>query len=442
MNVYLTAIGCRLNEAELQSWSRELRSAGHCVVGSVEEAELVVFNTCAVTQEAARKSRKLASRLHRHNPAARMVLTGCYAELEPETTAELAGVDLVINNHDKAWLLDVLQSELDLRRVAPPRSSVPTPQPAPRNGARTRAFVKVQDGCRNRCTFCIVTVARGEERSRPIGEVVHEINELQREGFNEVVLTGVHLGGYGGDLGSSLIELLDGVLEKTEIPRVRISSLEPWDVDHEIFSRWQDPRLGRHLHLPLQSGSDRILRRMARRCDRAGYIELAEAARRAIPDLTLTTDVIVGFPGETDDDWRDTLELCQQMQFAHIHIFSYSPRHGTAAARMEGAVSQDLKRERSRELHRLAGEMKLACLERYVGQSREVLWEGDDLQLVDGRRRWSGLSDNYLRCELTAPAELDLENKLMMVRLVGVEHDHLIAEIDDAWLLRERQALA
>ncbi|MBW2736406.1 MAG: radical SAM protein [Deltaproteobacteria bacterium] len=212
---------------------------------------------------------------------------------------------------------------------------------------------------------------------------------------------------------------------------MRISSLEPWDVDLRLFARWKDPRLGRHLHLPLQSGSDAVLRRMARRCDSAEYAQLVAAAHEAIPDLTLTTDVIVGFPGESEDDWRATLALCEEMQFAHIHIFSYSPRHGTAAARMGGAVSSEVKRERSRELHRLAGEMKSACLERYVGSSREVLCEGDDIELAKGQRRWSGLTDNYLRCKLTAPAAMDLENRLVQVRLVGAARDHLVGELED-----------
>jgi threonylcarbamoyladenosine tRNA methylthiotransferase MtaB len=425
MDVYLATIGCRLNEAELQGWRRTLDAAGHRVVNSPEAAELVVFNTCAVTAEAARKSRKLASRLHRLNPMARMVLTGCFAEIEPETTAELAGVDLVINNHDKSRLLTLLNEELGVPTECDARR--PIVQTAAQR--RTRAFVKVQDGCRNRCTFCIVTIARGEERSRPLSEIVEEIQELHAQGLKEVVLTGVHLGGYGSDTGSDLRELVETVLARTSIERVRISSLEPWDVPSGFFELWSDERLCQHLHLPLQSGSDPILRRMARRCDTADYRDLVAAARRSINDLVLTTDIIVGFPGESAIDWQRTLDFCREMSFAHIHIFNYSPREGTAAAKFADSVSPDVKRARSRQLHQLAGEMKRSCLSKYVGSERLVLWEGNSQAVGDGERLFSGLTDNYLRCETTVPEGIDLENTLVPARLVGVEHDRLRAEI-------------
>ena len=441
MDVFLTTIGCRLNEAELQSWGRQLRAAGHRLVDSADGAQVVIVNTCAVTAEAARKSRKLAGRLHRKNPEAKLVLTGCYAELEPEATAELAGVDLVINNHDKALLLEVLQGELGLAKGV---CEAEAEAAATRLGGRTRAFVKVQDGCRNRCSFCVVTIARGEERSRSIDEVVTEVRELGRQGFNEVVLTGVHLGGYGTDLGTDLYHLVSAVLGRTSIARLRVSSLEPWDLPQELFALWQDERLGRHLHLPLQSGSDRILRRMARRCDSAGYRDLVRRAREHIPDLVLTTDVIVGFPGETDEDWRHTVDLVREIGFSHIHIFTYSPRSGTAAARMGDVVPVEVKRERSRELHRVAGELKRSCLSQYLGTTRWVLWE-EAQRFTDeqgGARRFSGLTDNYLRCEMVVPVGHDFSNRLLPARLIAVEEDHLLAELDEALLTEVRCASA
>jgi threonylcarbamoyladenosine tRNA methylthiotransferase MtaB len=429
MDVYLATIGCRLNEAELQSWTRDFRAAGHRVVSSADDAQLVVLNTCAVTAEAARKSRKLANRLHRQNPEARLVMTGCYAELEPEATAALGGIDLVINNHDKDWLLRVIERELDLGEAqAPTPLPLATPQLA---AGRTRAFVKVQDGCRNRCAFCIVTVARGEERSRPVDRIVEELGELVTRGYREVVLTGVHLGGYGDDLGSDLGTLVRDVLSRTDVERLRLSSIEPWDLTPELFGLWREGqgRLCPHLHLPLQSGSDAVLRRMARRCDTARYAELVAAAREAIPDVTITTDIIVGFPGESAIDWQRTLDFCREMSFAHIHIFNYSPREGTAAAKFADSVSPDVKRARSRQLHQLAGEMKRSCLSKYVGSERLVLWEGNSQAVGDGERLFSGLTDNYLRCETTVPEGIDLENTLVPARLVGVEHDRLRAEI-------------
>jgi threonylcarbamoyladenosine tRNA methylthiotransferase MtaB len=434
MDVFLTALGCRLNEAELQSWTRDFRAAGHRVVSSADDAQLVVLNTCAVTAEAARKSRKLANRLHRQNPEARLVMTGCYAELEPEATAALGGIDLVINNHDKDWLLRVIERELDLGEAqAPTPLPLATPQLA---AGRTRAFVKVQDGCRNRCAFCIVTVARGEERSRPVDRIVEELGELVTRGYREVVLTGVHLGGYGDDLGSDLGTLVRDVLSRTDVERLRLSSIEPWDLTPELFGLWREGqgRLCPHLHLPLQSGSDAVLRRMARRCDTARYAELVAAAREAIPDVTITTDIIVGFPGETEQEWQETVAFCERMNFAHMHIFSYSARHGTAAARMGQQVATETKRQRSRELHRLANASRTRCLERFLGSERSVLWEGEGEAENEGSRRFAGLTDNYLRCETVVPNTIDLENRITPVQLEQIDVDTLRGELSTATL--------
>ncbi|PID38886.1 MAG: tRNA (N(6)-L-threonylcarbamoyladenosine(37)-C(2))-methylthiotransferase MtaB [Proteobacteria bacterium] len=442
MDVFLTALGCRLNEAELQSWSRDFRAAGHRLVSRAEEAQLVVLNTCAVTAEAARKSRKLANRLHRQNPNAQLVMTGCYAELEPEATGALGGVDLVINNHDKDWLLRVIERELELAEAQPP-TLLPITTPSLSSDAstasapgRTRAFVKVQDGCRNRCAFCIVTVARGEERSRPIDRIIEELSDLAARGYREVVLTGVHLGGYGADLGTDLGALVREVLARTTIERLRLSSIEPWDLTPGLFGLWREGarRLCPHLHLPLQSGSDAVLRRMARRCDTARYAELVASAREAIPDLTVTTDIIVGFPGETEEEWQETIAFCEKLDFAHMHIFSYSARHGTAAARMGQQVPTEVKRQRSRELHRLANESRARCLQRYVGSERSVLWEGAGEAVNGTSTRYGGLTDNYLRCEIVVPNTVVLENRLTPVTLSEIDIDTYRGEFSTATL--------
>ena len=265
MHVFLTTLGCRLNEAELERWSRGFHATGHRVVPSPAQADIMVVNTCAVTTEAARKSRKLVSGLHRQNPAARMVLTGCFAELEPGRAASLAGVDLIVGNRDKERLVDLVVESLGTPTM-PVLATEPEDAHVYASTGRTRAFIKVQDGCRNRCSFCIVTIARGEERSRTIADVVGEIRQRHADGYQEAVLTGVHLGGYGSDLGTDLRALVRAVLEDTDIPRVRLSSLEPWDLPEDFWSLWSSPRLMPHLHLPLQSGADTVLRRMSRRC--------------------------------------------------------------------------------------------------------------------------------------------------------------------------------
>jgi len=418
MKIYLDTLGCRLNEAELQRWNRDFRAAGHRPVPDAADAELLVLNTCAVTAEAARKSRQFVRRLHRQAPSAPVVVTGCFAELDPDRAADLPGVDLVIGNADKDRLVPRVLDALDV--PAMPEAALDPDGAHAFAERRTRAFVKVQDGCRHRCTYCIVTVARGSERSRPIDTLVDEIHALEREGVKEVVLTGVHLGGYGHDLDTDLRSLVETVLARTTVPRVRLSSLEPWDLPPGFFELWRNPRLMPHLHLPLQSGSDRILRRMGRRCDVATFRSLAATARAAIPDLTLTTDVIVGFPGETDHDFDEGLAAIREVGFGHVHAFTFSPRAGTAAARYPDPVPNEVKRERARVLHEVAAGMKSRHLARFAGSDREVLLESveNTTTLADDRHEvWTGYTDNYLRTRVRIPRGRDLRNELVPVAL-------------------------
>ncbi|MCG7948264.1 MAG: radical SAM protein, partial [Candidatus Thiodiazotropha taylori] len=228
MRIHLKTLGCRLNEAELETWSREFQARGFHITGQAEEADLLVVNTCAVTQEAVRKSRKLMSRSGRLNPNARLVVSGCYASLEPDQVMKMEGVDLLVDNRDKARLVEIVSDKLDLKLM--PEAAMEAEAAGILARGRQRAFIKVQDGCRYRCTFCIVTLARGEERSRPIEEIVDEINRLHGEGIQEVVITGVHIGGYGADIDTNLVELIEAILADSEIPRLRIGSIEPWDL--------------------------------------------------------------------------------------------------------------------------------------------------------------------------------------------------------------------
>jgi threonylcarbamoyladenosine tRNA methylthiotransferase MtaB len=429
MNVHLAMLGCRLNEAELETYARRFRDAGHAVVSTPQGAELMVVNTCAVTGEAARKSRKLIGGLHRQNPSAKLVVTGCYSELEPDKAAAQAGVDLVVPNRDKDRLVTIVSEQLDTHAM-PRAAAEPEGSHVYQHSGRTRAFVKVQDGCRNRCTFCIVTVARGEERSRPVAELIEEIEALHRAGYREAVLTGVHLGGYGSDLDIDLYGLVRELLANTHIPRLRLSSLEPWDLPAHFWDLWDDPRLMPHLHLPLQSGHDAVLKRMARRCSTGTYRELVAGARAAIDGLNLTTDIIVGFPGETEDEHRASLELVESIGFGHIHIFSYSARQGTKAARLSGQLNGRVKKERSRQMHQLAARMKRERLARELGTTRPVLWEGTGAEAGDGRV-WSGYTDNYLRVRVRVEGDVELENQITPARLTAISDcgQELIAEL-------------
>lgn len=421
MKVYLETLGCRLNYSEMETLGRQLTAAGHHLVPAPEQADVCVLNSCAVTGEAARKSRQIARQLARANPAARLTITGCYATLAPAEVANLPNVSLVVENRRKDFLADLMQpwsAELDAeswRRLAPASPVMAV--------SRTRAFVKVQDGCNNRCTFCIVTVARGEERSRAIADVVQEVQHLVAAGYQEVVLTGVHLGGYGSDLDTDLHALVTAILDHTALPRLRLSSLEPWDLTPQFFDLWlaSRGRLCPHLHLPIQSGSDQTLRRMARRNRTDDFRQLAAAARRRIPDLVLTTDLIVGFPSETETDFTTSLEFIDAMRFAHVHVFPYSARAGTAAARFSGQVPADVRRQRVAAVEAAASRVGDAVRRDFLGQVRPVLWEQPERNANGAGHTWSGLTDNYLRVQTTAPDSLDLTNRITPARLISLE---------------------
>ncbi|HBA65825.1 MAG TPA: tRNA (N(6)-L-threonylcarbamoyladenosine(37)-C(2))-methylthiotransferase MtaB, partial [Methylococcaceae bacterium] len=281
MFVHLKTLGCRLNEAELETWAQAFQQKGHQITRQAESANLIVINSCAVTQDAARKSRQLIRRIHRTNPAAKLVVSGCYATLNREEAEQLMGVDLVVGNQDKDSLVAKTLTELNMDSM--PAMSTEPGEVSLFSRGRQRAFIKVQDGCRYRCTFCIVTVARGEEKSRPIREIVDEINTLYSQGINEAVITGVHLGGYGSDTDQSLSDLIKAILSNTDIPRLRLGSLEPWELPNDFVNLFDNPRLMPHLHLPLQSGSDSVLRRMARRCKTEEFGAIVSGLRKALP---------------------------------------------------------------------------------------------------------------------------------------------------------------
>jgi threonylcarbamoyladenosine tRNA methylthiotransferase MtaB len=445
MRVYVGQVGCRLNYSEMETVAAHLRAAGHSVVAQPEDAQVIVFNTCAVTADAARGSRKQSRSLNAANPQARIVLTGCWATLEPDAAAALPGVALVAGNDRKdllPLLLEPWSAELDDPALLPhlhpesaPLDFIDVVEPAALRRKRTRAFIKVQDGCNNRCTFCVVTQARGASRSRPLGEIVAEVQAWAAQGVQEIVLTGVHLGSYGRDVaGASLTlkSLVAALLNETPIARIRLSSLEPWELAEGFFDLWaQHPgRLCPHLHLPLQAGADAQLRAMARRCTAASFRTLVESARAAIPDLVLTTDLIAGFPGESDSDHAATLAFVAEMRFADAHVFPYSPRAGTAAATFAHALPGDVKQARARALRAQVAQTGASERARFAGQVRPVLWEGRGQPLADDPAHllWRGLTDNALRVQALAPAAADWHGQIMPVRLAALEGEQFVGE--------------
>jgi threonylcarbamoyladenosine tRNA methylthiotransferase MtaB len=450
MRIYLDQIGCRLNYSEMEGLARRLAAAGHTIVHTPEQAQVVVFNSCAVTGGAVRDSRKRVGTLHRAAPEARIALTGCYATLAPEAAKNLPGVALVAENSRKELLPLLLEpwsaefpDTASLTRLAPYANPFDFPDAAEEHRAeqsaqgetngrrqRTRAFVKVQDGCNNRCTFCIVTSLRGESRSRNVRAVVEEIAYQAAQGVQEAVLTGVHLGAYGRDLAggeaSDLKQLIAAILTDTDIPRLRLSSLEPWELAEGFFDQWEawPQRLCPHLHLPLQAGTDRQLRAMARRCTVGSFRQLLQQARAAIPGLTVTTDLIAGFPGETDADFAEGLAFVEECRFAHAHVFPYSAREGTAAARFAGQLAPEVKKARMQLLQAAITVSGRHERKRFAGTVRPVLWEGQGEPLANtGSARWTGLTDNYLRVQALAPCGEEWHNRITAAQLHERGHE-------------------
>lgn len=423
MYIYLKTLGCRLNEAELETWAQAFQKAGHSITREVNQAHVVIINSCAVTADAARKSRQLIRRTHRDNPTAKLVISGCYATLNADEAAQLMGVDLVVSNKDKDQLVEQTLSALNLESM--PAMSTEPGETSLFSRGRQRAFIKVQDGCRYRCTFCIVTVARGEEVSRPVNSIIDEINSLHEQGINEFILTGVHLGGYGSDIQSNLTDLIKTILDKTSIPRLRLGSLEPWELPANFFSLFANPRLMPHLHLPLQSGSDSVLRRMARRCKTTEFAHIVKQAREQIPHFNITTDIIVGFPGETEQEWQQSFDFIKATGFGHIHIFTYSSREGTKAATLPDQLTNEIKKQRSKQLHDLAENMKQQFADKNLNQQFSVLWEGQKQDIADDQQLVFGYTPNYLRVACKISNTDNIENKIINAELNAMTESHI-----------------
>ncbi|MEN8172061.1 MAG: MiaB/RimO family radical SAM methylthiotransferase [Chloroflexota bacterium] len=423
MKIFLDTVGCRLNQSEIENYARQFTAAGHTLVPDSADADLTVVNTCTVTTAAAADSRKKIRRASRIG-AGEVVATGCWATLEPQAAADLPGVIKVFSNIEKEGLVaDILHLPPETFDLEP---LVRVPVPGAR--LRTRAFIKVQDGCNNRCTFCITTVARGAARSLSVDSIISEVQAAVRSGAQEIVLTGVHLGSWGHDLESPLTlkTLIAEILKSTDLPRLRLSSLEPWDLDQDFFSLWADSRLAQHLHLPLQSGSAGTLRRMARKVTPESYALLIQAARAVMPDAAITTDLIVGFPGESEIEFNQSLDFTRQMDFADGHVFTYSERPGTAAALMPDPVPHPLRKTRNAQMRDVLGASSLSYRQKFIGQQRAVLWENVTKL---GPQRWtlSGLTDNYLR--VTAEAPRDLWNQITPVLLTVLNEGGILGQI-------------
>ena len=402
MKIALETLGCKLNQAETESLARQFIQAGHEVVQHPDDADVYILNTCTVTSTADAKARHLLRLAHRKNPDVFIVATGCYAQRMASELRDIEGVNRVVDNNGKGKLLQVVQN---IPKKDNPQKDLTNPS----SPFRTRSFVKIQDGCQNFCAYCIVPYVRSRETSVSPDTIIKDINRRSAEGYQEIVLTGTRVGGYSFS-GMDLKSLLIRILNETKIPRIRLSSLQPQEISAELIKLWQNQRLCPHFHLSLQSGSKSVLERMNRRYTPGGYQRVVDLIRQEVPSVAITTDVIVGFPGETAQEFEQSLQFCKQIGFARIHVFSYSPRSGTAAAGMVGQVPDNVKKERSQKMLALAEESSRNFKESFAGASMDVLWE----KQTDGGD-WSGITGNYIR--VFAKSNDDLSNKLQSAKV-------------------------
>jgi threonylcarbamoyladenosine tRNA methylthiotransferase MtaB len=410
-------LGCKLNFSETSTLARRFQEAGFKKVPPTEKADIYVVNTCSVTEQADKKCRQTIRKLTHQHPDALIIVTGCYAQLKPEEVAQIEGVDLVLGADQKGRLFEYVNN---IRTKGKPRIvscdvlAVDSFFPAFSSGDRTRSFLKVQDGCDYHCAYCTVPLARGKSRNLPIATLLKEAAEIARTGTKEIVLTGVNIGDFGKTTGESFFALLKALEQVEGIARYRISSIEPNLLTEEMIG-WiaESPKIMPHFHIPLQSGSNKILGLMRRRYPREVFAERREKIKSLLPRAFVGVDVIVGFPGETPDDFLETCSFLESMQPAYLHIFPYSERPNTPAATMPGSVPKHLRAERVKQLEHLSEKLHHAFYEQNIGTDTSVLWESTR----KGGLMY-GFTDNYLKVE--APFEKEWIGKIMPVKITGI----------------------
>ena len=415
-------LGCKLNFSETSTLARLFEEGGYAKVGFEENPDVFIINTCSVTENADKKCKQLVKRAQKINSEALIAIVGCYAQLKPEEIGKIPGVDIVLGANEKFNVLD----HLDKLETKPGKSIIKYDSikkttefvPSFSYGDRTRSFLKVQDGCDYFCTFCTIPLARGKSRNATIEQTVNEARKIAATDVKEIVLTGVNIGDFGQDGSENFHELVLAIDEVEGIERFRISSIEPNLLSNEIidFCLNKSKRFVPHFHIPLQSGSNAMLKAMRRKYERELYAERVETIKRKNPDCCIGVDVIVGFPGETDEEFSKTVEFLKDLDISYLHVFTYSERANTTAIKMGDSVPMDIRRERSKILHLLSDRKKRHFYEQNRGQIRTALIESEQDE------GWMyGFTDNYVKVRI--PFDLSLANKLVEVKLTKVNSD-------------------
>lgn len=426
-------LGCKVNQADTASMENLFLRSGHQLVSFDGEADVYIINTCVVTNTGQRKSRQTIHRAIRKNPNALIVVTGCYPQTAAEEVKAIAGVDMIIGNQDRAQIVQLVEERLAHRQTdtldAVHKLTASTAFEEMAAGDitdKTRAFLKIQEGCNQFCTYCIIPYARGPLRSRSLESIRTETQRLISAGFKEIVLIGIHLGCYGKENpnGPTLYDAVKTVLEVPGVQRLRLGSLESVEVEPRLLTLMQeDARFCRHLHLPLQSGCDKILQGMHRPYTTAKFKTLLADIKTRVPDIAITTDIIVGFPGETEADFETTCKFAESCGFSKMHIFPFSARKGTPAEKFAGAVTEAVKKERADILGKIDETMHKAFLQAMVGQTAEVLFEQPA-----GEDYFEGLTGNYQRVFVKSGG-LNLGGEILPVKITAFDGEKLLGEI-------------
>jgi threonylcarbamoyladenosine tRNA methylthiotransferase MtaB len=425
-------LGCKVNQYETEAMIQMFKNAGYEIAGFEDVADVYVINTCTVTGLSARKSRQMIRRAKTKNKKSIVVVTGCYSQIAPEEVEGIRGVDIIIGSKEKSRVLELIDEfiqkgckvnavtdimhhrEYDDLRVDNYES-------------RTRAFIKVQDGCKQFCAYCIIPYARGPVRSRPLDDIIDEIVRLAGNGFREVVLAGIHLASYGKDLkNTSLMQLVEEVHKVEGIDRIRLGSIEPMTITDEFVEKASKlSKLCPHYHLSLQSGCDETLKRMNRKYTTDFYRKAVAKLRSSIPDVAISTDIITGFPGETAEEFEKTVKFIDEISFAQMHVFKYSPRKGTPAALFKNQVDGEIKEQRSNILIELANRKTLEFNEKHIGKTMPVLFEQEANQ---GKDFYEGLTPNYIRVLCKGGSEL--RGNIRNVKLISADKDYVIGALE------------
>ncbi len=425
-------LGCKVNQYETEAMRELFEKCEYTVVETEEKADVYVINTCTVTNLGDRKSRQFIRRAKRNNPNSIIAVVGCYAQTAPDEVMSIEGVDIILGTKDRNKIVDYVEKvKTSNKKINAVKDIMETKQfeemKIEKMDGKTRAYIKIQEGCNQYCSYCIIPYARGPVRSRNLEDIVKEARRIEKSGFKEVIITGIHVASYGKDLGDvTLLDVINSIHNVDGIRRIRLSSIEPTIMTENFLEKLSKlQKVCPHFHLSLQSGCDATLKRMNRKYTTSEYRDVVNRLRTIWPEVSITTDIMVGFPGETEEEFKKTIEFVKEIKFAQIHVFKYSPRKGTPASKYKNQIASQTKQKRSEELIHLAQQSAISFRKKFIGTKREVLFETFSHEL---QGYYDGFTDNYIRV-LCPMKEISLEGKISKVRLEKIYNDAMIGTV-------------